>query len=30
MWRIQRIESHEMREFFRLDGTILWDPHRVK
>jgi hypothetical protein len=31
MWRIQRIESHEMREFFfRLDGQILWDPHRVK
>lgn len=27
-WRIQRIEIHEMREFFRLDGRVLWDPHR--
>jgi hypothetical protein len=28
MWRLLRIENHEAREFFRLDGNILWDPHR--
>jgi hypothetical protein len=27
-WRISRIENHEAREFFRLDGQILWDPHK--
>lgn len=29
IWRILRIENHEAREFFRLDGQVLWDPHRV-
>lgn len=26
-WRLQRIETHEMREFLRRDGTPLFDPH---
>lgn len=26
-WRIGRIELHEMREFLKLDGKILYDPH---
>jgi hypothetical protein len=27
MWRLARIEVHEMREFFRVDGKIVDDPH---
>lgn len=27
MWRLARIEVHEMREFFRIDGKIVDDPH---
>jgi hypothetical protein len=27
IWRICRIESHEAREFFRVDGKPLFDPH---
>ena len=26
-WRLGRIESHEMREFFRVDGKPIYDPH---
>jgi hypothetical protein len=27
MWRLARIETHELREFFWLDGKIYDDPH---
>lgn len=27
MWRLGRIEIHEMREFFKVDGTVVSDPH---
>src|SRR5688572_8603081 len=27
MWRIERIESHEAREFFTVDGKRPFDPH---
>jgi hypothetical protein len=27
LWRICRIESHEAREFFRVDGQPVSDPH---
>ena len=26
-WRLARIEVHEMREFLRVDGVVLFDPH---
>jgi hypothetical protein len=26
-WRLGRIESHEMREFFKVDGRPVFDPH---
>lgn len=26
-WRLGRIEIHEMREFFKVDGQIVFDPH---
>jgi hypothetical protein len=26
-WRLGRIEIHEMREFFRVDGKPIFDPH---
>jgi hypothetical protein len=26
-WRLGRIENHEMREFFRVDGRAVFDPH---
>jgi hypothetical protein len=29
MWRLARIETHEMREFYWVDGTIRDDPHSV-
>lgn len=28
MWRLARIEVHEMREFFRIDGEVADDPHK--
>lgn len=28
MWRLARIEVHEMREFFRVDGQVVNDPHK--
>lgn len=28
MWRLQRIECHEMREFFKVDGAVVDDPHK--
>jgi hypothetical protein len=28
-WRLGRIESHEMREFFKVDGRPVFDPHVV-
>lgn len=28
LWRLLRVESHECREFLRLDGEPLDDPHR--
>lgn len=27
LWRIGRLESHEVREFARVDGRCLDDPH---
>jgi hypothetical protein len=27
LWRILRIESHECREWFKVDGEPLYDPH---
>jgi hypothetical protein len=27
LWRICRIESHEAREFYRVDGRLVADPH---
>lgn len=27
MWRLARIEVHEMREFYRVDGQPVSDPH---
>jgi hypothetical protein len=27
LWRTQRIESHECREWFKVDGEPLHDPH---
>lgn len=27
MYRLGRIESHELREFYRVDGVRLCDPH---
>jgi hypothetical protein len=26
-WRIDRIESHETREFLKCNGEVVWDPH---
>ena len=26
-WRLGRIENHEMREFLRVDGHAVFDPH---
>jgi hypothetical protein len=26
-WRLARIEVHEMREFFKRDGQVLFSPH---
>jgi hypothetical protein len=26
-WRLGRIELHEMREFLRLRGAVVYDPH---
>jgi hypothetical protein len=28
IWRICRIESHEAREFYRVDSEVPFDPHR--
>lgn len=28
MWRLERIESHEAREFYRVRGERPFDPHR--
>jgi hypothetical protein len=30
MWRLERVESHEAREWFRIDGAVLFDPHRPR
>lgn len=27
MWRVARLEVHEVREFFKVDGKIVDDPH---
>lgn len=27
MWRLWRIETHELREWFRVDGVPVSDPH---
>jgi hypothetical protein len=29
-WRLGRIESHEMREFYRVDDMVIFDPHAVR
>jgi hypothetical protein len=29
-YRLERYESHECREFFRYDGEIVFDPHKVE
>jgi hypothetical protein len=26
-WRLARIEVHEMREFLKRDGMVIFDPH---
>jgi hypothetical protein len=26
-WRLGRLEVHEMREFLKVDGAVLFDPH---
>ena len=26
-WRLRRIETHELREFYRVDGALVDDPH---
>jgi hypothetical protein len=26
-WRLGRLEVHEMREFFKRDGRVIFDPH---
>jgi hypothetical protein len=26
-WRLARIEVHEMREFFKYEGRVIYDPH---
>lgn len=28
MWRLGIIEIHEMREFYRVDGKVVADPHK--
>jgi hypothetical protein len=28
MWRLARIEMHELREFYRVDGVPVDDPHK--
>lgn len=28
-WRLQRLEIHEMREFFKRDGHPIFDPHAL-
>jgi hypothetical protein len=28
MWRLDRIETHELREFYRVDDVAIADPHR--
>lgn len=28
LWRLHRIESHECREWFRVNGTAWRDPHK--
>jgi hypothetical protein len=27
VWRLERIDSHEIREFARVDGRLIMDPH---
>lgn len=27
VWRLERIASHEVREFYRVDGKCVYDPH---
>lgn len=29
MWRLERVESHEAREWLQIDGRPLFDPHRL-
>ena len=29
MWRLVRIEVHEMREFYKVGGVVVDDPHRA-
>jgi hypothetical protein len=26
-WRLGRLEVHEMREFLKRDGRVIFDPH---
>lgn len=26
-WRLARLEIHEMREFLKRDGKVIYDPH---
>lgn len=30
MWRIERVESHEAREFFLVDNVRIYDPHKLE
>lgn len=27
LWRLSRLEVHEAREFFRVNGEVVFDPH---
>jgi hypothetical protein len=27
LWRLERVEMHELREFFRVGGHPIFDPH---
>lgn len=30
MWRLCRVETHEAREFYKVDGFVQFDPHRSR
>lgn len=30
IWRLERVESHECREWLQVDGRPIFDPHRER